>query len=129
MVILRAFEALVAGFALMTILLSLARSLLARQVPGWAEPTVRGRPGAVLIHLGLSFLAAVAGGYVTAWIGADDPLGDALVLGIAALALGGISALATRGSRPILDQLLLVAVAPIGVLAGGLVRLRVLGLN
>ena len=125
---LRALEALVGGFALMTVLVTLAESLIARFVPEWAGKATRWQAGALLVHLGVSFLASAAGGYVTAWTGADSPLRDVLVLGIAVLVLGALSALQTRGSRPILHDFLLIAVAPIGVVAGGLVRLRVLGL-
>jgi len=39
-----------------------------------------------------------------------------------------LSALQSRGKQPVWYQLALVAITPIGVLAGGLVRLRVLGI-
>ena len=47
----------------------------------------------------------------------------ALVMGLAAL-----SALQSRGKQPIWIQLSLIAISPIGVLAGGLARLRVMGI-
>jgi hypothetical protein len=123
----RAFEALFAGFALLTAVLGLVRGLLVRFVPEWASPGRR-RPGSLVFHLGSTLLASVAGGYLTAWIGWDNPLRDALVLGVAVLVLGALSALQARGTQPVAYQLAMVAIAPAGVLAGGLVRLRVLGL-
>jgi hypothetical protein len=51
-----------------------------------------------------------------------------LALGIVVLALAALSALQSRGKQPIWYQLALVAISPIGVLAGGLVWLRVLGI-
>jgi len=43
------------------------------------------------------------------------------------LALAALSALQSRGKRPIWYLLALVVVSPVGVLAGGLVWLRVQG--
>jgi len=51
-----------------------------------------------------------------------------LTLGVVVLALAALSAMQAKGLQPIWYQLSLVAIAPLGVLAGGLVRLRVLGI-
>ena len=80
------------------------------------------------MNLGYSFIAAAAGGYVTAWAAAANPLIHVLALGIVVLALSALSVLQSRGKQPIWYALALVAVTPMGVLAGGLVRLRVLGI-
>jgi hypothetical protein len=48
--------------------------------------------------------------------------------GLIVLMLAALSALQQRGKQPIWYQLTLVAITPVGVLAGGLVRLRVLGI-
>ena len=69
--------------------------------------------------------AQAAGGYVTAWLSASKILPSVLVLGIAVLVLSGLSALQQRGEQPITYLLASVAIAPLGVLAGGLVWLRV----
>ena len=112
MVILHAFLALAAGFAV-TVLLAMGLE--------WG-------PACIFANLGSSFLAAAAGGYVTAWIAAANPLIHVLALGMVVLALAALSALQERGTRPVGYQLAQVAISPIGVLAGGLVRLRVLGI-
>ena len=82
----------------------------------------------LVVNLGYSFLAAAAGGYVTAWTAAANPLIHVLALGIVVLALAALSVLQSKGMQPIWCQLTLVAIAPLGVLAGGLLRLRVLGI-
>jgi hypothetical protein len=42
--------------------------------------------------------------------------------------MAALSALQSRGKQPVWYQLALVAISPLGVLAGGLVRMRVLGI-
>jgi hypothetical protein len=65
---------------------------------------------------------------VTAWVAAANPMYHVMALGIIVLALAALSALQARGKQPVWYQLTLVALTPMGVLAGGLVRLRVLGI-
>ena len=128
MVILHAFFALVAGFAVMALLVIVLTALLARLVPSWVAVDGNPQPAYVFVNLGYSFLAAAAGGYVTAWAAAANPLIHVLALGIVVLALSALSAMQSRGKQPVSYQLALVAISPLGVLAGGLVRLRVLGI-
>ena len=85
-------------------------------------------PAYAFVNLGYSFLAAAAGGYITAWLAAGNPLVLVLVLAIIVLAMGGLSALQSRGKQPIWYALALLALMPLGVMAGGLVRLRILGI-
>ena len=128
MVMIHAFLSLLAGFATMGILVMLITALVTQMVPEWAGAEGRPRPGYAFVNLGYSFLAAAAGGYVTAWMSAANPLIHGLVLGIVVLAMAALSALQSRGTQPISYSLTLLALMPIGVLAGGLVRLRVLGI-
>jgi hypothetical protein len=140
---LHAFLALVAGFAVTVLLAMGLTALVVRLAPGWAEtrsglrklgpPTgdlcpARWGPACIFVNLGSSFLAAAAGGYLTAWVAAANPLIHVLALGMVVLALAALSALKERGRQPVGYQLAQVAISPIGVLAGGLVRLRVLGI-
>lgn len=127
MVVVHRFLALLAGFATMTLLVGAVRLLLRRIAPEWIETAGRLGAAARFVHLGATFLAGAAGGYMTAWIETGNPLPDVLVLGIVVLVLGGLSALQSRGKQPVGYSLALVAIAPLGVVAGGLVRLRVLG--
>ncbi len=128
MVTLRAFTALVAGFVTMAALVAGLTALLMRLTPSWVADEGKPRPGYIFVNLAYSFLAAAAGGYVTAWVAAANPMYHVMALGIIVLALAALSALQARGKQPIWYQLTLVALTPMGVLAGGLVRLRVLGI-
>jgi hypothetical protein len=127
-VMVHAFLALLAGFATMAALVIGMTALLARMVPSWAGTETKPQPGYIFVNLGYSFLAAAAGGYVTAWAAKGNPLILVLGLGIIVLAIAALSVLQSRGKQPIWYQLSLVAITPLGVLAGGLIRLRVLGI-
>lgn len=128
MVMLHAFLALAAGFGAAMLLVLALRGLLQSLAPSLAA--VEARPGFsyTLVNLGASFLAGAAGGYVTAWVAAANPLIHVLALGLILLALAALSALQAHGKQPVWYQLAQVAIAPLGVLAGGLARLRVLGI-
>ncbi len=128
MVVLHAFLALASGLAVMALLVIAMTALLTRLVPGWTDTGGKPSAGYIVVNLGYSFLAAAAGGYMTAFAAAANPLIHVLVLALTVLALAAMSALQQRGKQPIWYQLSLVAISPIGVLAGGLLRLRVLGI-
>ena len=128
MVVLRAFVALVAGFATMALLVAMMTLLLQKFTPAWVAKGGRPTPSYTFVNLGYSFLAAAAGGYVTAWLANANPLIHVLALAITVLLLAALSALQQRAQHPIWYMLTLVALTPLGVLAGGLVRLRMLGI-
>jgi hypothetical protein len=128
MVILHAFLALLAGFAVMAALVIIATAALTKFTPDWVGSSSAPRPAYVFVNLGYSFIAAAAGGYVTAWIAGNNPLYHVLALAIVVLAMSALSALQQRGKQPVWYALTLVGITPLGILAGGLVRLRVLGI-
>lgn len=128
MVTLHAFLALAAGFLTMAVLVGALTALLVRLTPSWVGEQGKPKPGYIFVNLGYSFLAAAAGGYVTSWLAAANPLYHVLALGIIVLALAALSALQAKGKQPIWYQLTLLALTPLGVLAGGLLRLRVMGI-
>jgi hypothetical protein len=128
MVVLHAFLALLAGFAVMAFLVMVVTAALARFTPDWVGTTGSPRPGYVFVNLGYSFIAAGAGGYVTSWVAWSNPLYHVLALAIVVLALAALSALQQKGKQPVWYAATLVGITPIGVLAGGLMRLRVLGI-
>jgi hypothetical protein len=127
MVALHAFLALLAGFLTMAALIALFTALLRKLTPGWVAEPQKSKPGYVFVNLGYSFLAAAAGGYVTAWIAEHNPLIHVLALAITVLLLAALSALQQRGQQPVWYMLTLVALTPVGILAGGLLRLRIIG--
>ena len=128
MVVLHAFLALAAGFATMAILVTLMTVLLQRFVPDWTETSGPPTAGYAFVNLGWTFVAAGGGGYMTAWIAEHNPLVHVLALAIAVLLLAALSALQQRGKLPVWYLLTLVAITPMGAFAGGLLRIRVLGL-
>jgi len=121
----------------MAALVAVITLLLQKLTPGWVGETgkpgsprtgVKPNPGYIFVNLGYSFLAAAAGGYVTAWMALQNPLFHVLALAITVLLLAGLSALQQRGQQPVWYMLTLVALTPLGVFAGGLIRMRVLGI-
>lgn len=127
MVILHAFLALAAGFLAMALLVTVMTTLLNKLTPSWVAEGSHPEPGYIFVNLGYSFVAAAVGGYITAWIAGHNPLIHVLALAITALLLAALSALQHRGQQPVWYLLALVAITPVGVFAGGLIRLRVLG--
>ncbi len=128
MVILRAFLALAAGFATTIFLAVVSTILFKRLAPQWAGDADKSAPGYFFAHLGGTFIAGAAGGYVTAWLAATNPMGHVQALGIAVLVLAALSALQERSRQPLWQHLALVALTPAGVVAGGIIYLLVLGI-
>jgi hypothetical protein len=128
LVAMHAFFALAAGFLTIAVLVAVLTALLMRLTPSWVRDQEKPQPGYIFVNLGYSFLAAAAGGYVTAWVAAANPLYHVLALAVIVLAMAALSAMQQRGKQPIWYQLALIAISPIGVFAGGIIRLRVLGI-
>lgn len=128
MVMVHAFWALLAGFAAVIGVALGLRGLLLWLAPSMAAQDPVPGAGYTIVQVGASLLAGAAGGYVTAVVGRGNPMVEVLALGIAVLALAALSALQSRGKQPIWFLLLQVAISPMGVLAGGLLRMRVLGI-
>ena len=128
MVMLHAFLALLAGFATTAGLVVVLTALLGKLVPAWVATEGKPETGYAFVNLGYSFLSAAAGGYVTAWASDANPLVLVLALAIIVLVMGALSAMQARGKQPVWYALTLLALMPLGVFAGGLVRLRVMGI-
>ena len=128
MVILHAFLALVAGAAAIVLVSVLTSALLRWLVPSWAQPALRPEFSQVVVTVGAGFLAGAAGGLTTAAASDLNPLVHVLALAIVALLLSAMSAMQMRGKQPVWLALVLVAMTPLGVLAGGLVWLRMVGI-
>jgi hypothetical protein len=128
MLILHAFLALGAGFLSMAVLVGVATAVLMKRVPEWVGTPGQPRAGYIFVNLGYSFAAAMVGGYVTAWLAYGNPLIHALALALIVLLLSALSSMQSRGQQPIWYQLTLIALTPIGVIAGGLIRLKMMGI-
>jgi len=122
-----AFLAILAGFATMTAIVLALTALPQRFAPQWVGDKGRPKPTYAFVNLTYSFLAAVAGGYVTAQIAALSPLTNVLALAVVVLVLGSISALQMRGQQPVWYQVVLLVLSALGVLVGGLLQLKLLG--
>jgi hypothetical protein len=128
MVTLHAFLALLAGFAIMTLIIIAVTAALTKLAPAWARSEGRPAPSYALVSLTYTFAAAAAGGYITAWAARENFLADVLALAVVVLILGALSALQMRGRQPVWFQIAQVTISPLGVMAGGLLRLRITGL-
>lgn len=128
MEIVRSFAALLAGFGTMVLLIALITFALMRRSTAWIGPPGHPAPAFVAVSMAYSFLAAAAGGFVTAWVALNRPLHTVLTLAIVVLAFGAITALQARGSRPTWYQIALLVASALGVMAGGLLRLHFAGL-
>jgi len=124
----RTFLALLAGFLTMAVLVGALTALLARFAPEWVGEQGSPRPAYIAVNIAYSFLAALAGGYVTALMPSANPLILVLALAIIVLVLAALSALQSRGKQPAWYAITLVAITPIGVMAGGFLRMWVLGI-
>lgn len=127
MVMLWSFLALASGLLTVVLLALLFEFTLRRVLPSWSDEAAHLTLTAGFVHLGASFLTALAGGLVAASVAQSAPLVHVLALGIIVLVLAALSALENRGKRARLFLLAQVSLAPLGVLAGGLIRLRMLG--
>lgn len=126
--VLRSVYALLAGFATMTAIVFAITMVLMKRAPRWVGAPGRPNPAYTLVNMAYSFTAAIAGGYVTACVATADVMRTVLVLGLVVLVMSAISALEARHRQPIRYQIALAVLGPIGVVTGGLLRLRVLGL-
>jgi hypothetical protein len=120
----RSFLAILAGFATMAVLVTLATSAISRSMPRFVGEREHPRRRYLLANLAYSAAFAAAGGYVTAIIAKSDPLRNILMLAIVILLLSALSALQLRGQQPLAYQFALIVLTPIAALAGGLLRMH-----
>jgi hypothetical protein len=113
----------------MAVTVGVITAVLVKRAPDWVGSTGNPNASYVVVNLVYSLVAAMAGGFVTAWIAqvwiaSGRPIMHILVLAVVVLLLGGLSALQQRGMQPVWYQLLLMAMMPVGVFLGGLLRLK-----
>jgi DMSO reductase anchor subunit len=123
----RGFLAMLAGFVAIAVPVVLITGALQSRVPQWVGKEGHPRPAYVAVNLCYSFLFSVAGGLVTAWIARDNPLGTVLALAIVILVLGALSALQSKDRQPLRYRIALLVVSPVGVVAGGIFRVKLSG--
>ena len=123
----RSFLAILAGFATMAVLVTVATAAMTRSFPRMVGEPEHPRRRYLLLNLAYSAAFAASGGYVTAIVAKSDPLRTVLMLAIVILLLSALSALQLRGRQPVAYQLALIVLTPIAALAGGLWRMHAVG--
>jgi hypothetical protein len=123
----RSFLAILAGFATMAVLVTIATSAITKSLPRLIGEPDHPRRRYLLLNLAYSAAFAASGGYVTAIVAKADPLRNILMLAIVILLLSALSALQLRGKQPVAYQLALIILTPIAALAGGLVHMHAAG--
>ncbi len=123
----RSFLAILAGFATMAALVTLATTAVAKSFPRLIGEPAHPRRRYLLLNLGYSAAFAAAGGFVTAIVAKADPLRTVLMLAIVILLMSAVSALQLRGQQPVPYQFALIVLTPVAALAGGLLRIHSLG--
>ncbi len=119
--------AVLAGYVTTAVAVVAADSTLGAVFPGaFPEPAAPGAlspaPGWLAVILLYSFVFAVAGGYVAAWVARRAERRHALALGLLMEALTLAEWYATRGLRPTGYHLLLALLPIPATLLGGLLR-------
>ena len=123
MAIVHVFLALLAGFAAVLVFDLGLRALSARLVPSLAREDQTPGVTESIVQLGGSFVAGGLGGYLTAQLARGNPLVHVLVLALIILLMAALGSMQERGKRPVWFLLAQVALAPVGVMAGGIGRL------
>ena len=90
----RSFLAILAGFATMAVLVTIATSAITKSLPRLIGQPDHPRRRYLLLNLAYSAAFAASGGYVTAIVAKADPLRNILMLAIVILLLSALSALA-----------------------------------
>lgn len=123
----RSFLAILAGFATMAVLVTLATLSITKSFPRLIGDQAHPRRRYLLLNLAYSAAFAIAGGYLTAMIAKADPLRNVLMLAIVVLMISALSAMQLRGQQPLVYQFALIVIMPIAALAGGLLRMHAAG--
>jgi hypothetical protein len=123
----RSFLAILAGFATMAVLVTVATAAISKSFPRLIGEPSHPRRRYLLLNLAYSAAFAASGGYVTAIVAKSDPLRNILMLAIVILMLSALSALQLRGQQPVVYQFALIVLTPIAALAGGLLRMHEAG--
>lgn len=123
----RSFLAILAGFATMAVLVTVATATITKSLPRLIGEPDHPRRRYLLLNLVYSAAFAASGGYVTAIVANSDPLRNVLMLAIVILLLSALSAIQMRGKQPVAYQLALIVMTPVAALAGGLLRMHEAG--
>ncbi len=119
----RSIGAVITGYAVMAILVMLGFGLIKQFVPD-AFPTPEAFPstGMSLTIIGFGLIAALAGGYVAAWIAGKKKLRHGVFLGAVVLVMGIISVIVSPVTQPLWYNISIILSGVIGVILGAILR-------
>jgi hypothetical protein len=122
--VLRSVLAVLGGYLTMATVVMLGTGAIKMLSPSWVA--AEGAPTApyLVINVAYSFIAALTGGYVAAWIASRLFLLHAIALGAFVLVMTIISAVLYENRQPRWYQVLLGVLMPLAVVLGGWVRAR-----
>ncbi|HWA96333.1 MAG TPA: hypothetical protein VG844_17175 [Terracidiphilus sp.] len=123
-----AFLSLLAGYAAVLVFDLGLRALSMRMTPSLSHESLRPGIAECVVQLGGSFVAGALGGYITAVLARGNSLIHVLVLALVILLMAALGSMQERGKRAVWFLLSQVALAPIGVMAGGMLQLRLAGI-
>jgi small-conductance mechanosensitive channel len=123
------FLAILAGFITIVGLMGIAAALLKRLAPDLTREDASPDPLILAVNVGLTLIFSLLGGYVTARFAQSNPLIHTLMLAFAVLLLSALSAMQMKARHPAYYLLVLIAIPPLAVLCGGLLRLHQLGIH
>lgn len=128
MVMAHAFIALLNGYAAVLVFDLGLRALTVRMTPSLSRESLQPGISESIVQLGGSFVAGSLGGYITALMAKGNSLVHVLVLALVILLMSALGSMQERGKRPVWFLLAQVALAPMGVMAGGLLQLKMAGI-
>ena len=121
---LRSVLAVIGGFLTMAIVVMLLTGAIRMLSPSWFPADGAPTGPYLTTNVVYSFVAALAGGYVAAWIATRLPMQHAIALGTFVLVMSVMSARFYGARQPRWYQVLLAVVMPLAVVLGGYVRSR-----
>jgi hypothetical protein len=128
MSIAHSFVAILAGFIAIVGCTGIATALLKHFAPDLTREAAPPDQFIMAVNVGLGLVFSLLGGYITARLAQNNPLVHALMLALAVLLLSALSAVQMKNNQPVYYLLILTAIPPLAVLAGGLLRLHQTGI-
>lgn len=129
MSIANSFLAILAGFVTIVGLTGVATVLLKRFAPSLAREDAPPDLFIMAVNVGLGLAFSLLGGYITARMAQSNPLIHVLMLALTVLLLSAFSSMQLKGKQPVYYLLVLMVIPSLAVLAGGLMRLRQMGIR
>ena len=118
----RSVLAILGGYLSMAIVIVLLTALLKIVLPDWFPRDGAPTASYLAFNIAYSLAAALAGGYVTAWIAARMPMLHSICLAGFVLFMSIASAIAYGNRQPRFYQVILTVLMPAAVVCGGWMR-------